>query len=685
MPQENRYQEADNLSQLSLDELERRIADEFSRAQQDMQRTADEYFRDFRRRDDEMRQQVTAGKITEQQYKSWRLTQLARGERFNAMRDKMAARATNASIIAAAYINDTTPGIYSLNRNFAGYVIEKYSGDIDFTLWDEQTVRRLIMEHPDLMPYYPEERAIARGIDQAWGRRVITNNVTQSILLGESIPKMTQRIASTITNMSHASAVRAARTAVTGAENGGRLAGMEAAQRKGIDVQKEWLSTLDGRTRHEHREMDGQVVPLNEKFPNGLMYPGDPKGRPESVYNCRCTMVSNIAGIDTTKAQRRARNAETGQNEVISNMTYSQWAGWKQEQQQAPVYRPTVAELAARGAVSGAVLRKAMKHCISGYTPDGQEMLMEQLEQAPQEVQEMFAAYGPDLQRNFEINPWTLSKEPSGVAYYAPGRNCVVLHPDEVISGDTCHTPGQVHFHEYGHNIDNLMGVRASGDRQMNYSSYWRNADGKTFEDIINDDVLADIAKIYGENNYGSMAWGGDIPYAKEVKKVLNEYRKQNGSTKEYKELLKEYNKTKKDLDWYGETSVDALLSWENFMETHRDQLLVADAAAHGENAVEVWIRKVRREGDEYANGDLSDMAAKTTIKLADMPYPLDVGHDAEYYETAGALGTEGFAELTSAFTSNPESLEQIKKHLPNVYDSYLQMIKEGTELLNEH
>ena len=491
---------------------------------------------------------------------------------------------------------------------------------------------------------------------------------------------MANRIAATITSMSRTSAVRAARTAVTGAENGGRLAGMEAAQRKGIDVQKEWLATLDGRTRFDHRAMDGQVVPLDKKFPNGLMYPGDPNGRPELVYNCRCTMVSNIAGIDTTDAQRRARNAE-GRNEVISNMTYSQWAGWKQEKQNAPVFRPTAAQAAA-GVAGGAALRAAVAQSIGAYTPEEQEMLMAQLENAPQEVQDMFAAYGPELRESIEYNPYTGKKERRGAAYYAPEKGTVTLHPDEVIRGDNCHLQGQVHFHEYGHNIDNLMGEKASGIRGTNYSSYWRNADGKTFEDIINDDVMADIAKVYRENNrYGVNSWKGEIPYEKEVKKVLNEYRKQNGSTKEYKALLKEYNKTKKDLEWYGDTSVDAMLSWGNFMDIHEDQLWIADAAAHGEKAVDLWIRTVRREGDEFANGDLSDMAAKTTIKLANTPYPLDVGHEVKYYKTYGNLGTEGFAELTSAFTSNPDSLDQIKKHLPNVYNAYLQMIKEGTAL----
>lgn len=49
--------------------------------------------------------------------------------------------------IADAYTNDATPGLYSLNRNYAAYTIEKQVGrDVGFDLWDEQTVRRLIVE-----------------------------------------------------------------------------------------------------------------------------------------------------------------------------------------------------------------------------------------------------------------------------------------------------------------------------------------------------------------------------------------------------------------------------------------------------------------------------------------------------------------------------------------------------------
>ena len=102
----------------------------------------------------------------------------------NALRDKLAERLTNANEVAISYVNDATPGIYTLNRNYAAYEVSDAGGD--FTLYDEQTVRRLIVEQPDLMPYYPKEKALRRGIDLEFGKKQITNAVTAGILTGRS-------------------------------------------------------------------------------------------------------------------------------------------------------------------------------------------------------------------------------------------------------------------------------------------------------------------------------------------------------------------------------------------------------------------------------------------------------------------------------------------------------------------
>ena len=326
------------LTDKELAKLERRIARLYREAGEELQATIDAYFEQFKKRDEEMKAligTVQNGKEwTEADYKQWRLNQIGRGERYQAMRDKVAHRVTDANAVAVSYTNDATPGIYSLNRNYSSYTIEQVAGNVGFDLWDEQTVKRLMVEQPDLMPYYPPKRALKRGIDLAYGKKQITASVTSSILQGKSIKHMADDLQKRITTMSRDSAIRTARTAVTGAQNAGRMDSYAAAEKIGIKLKKRWLATLDARTRHSHAMLDGEQVAQDKKFSNGCRFPGDPQGPPWEIYNCRCTLIAAVEGVDTSSAQRRARNAGTGRNEVISNMTYAEWAGWKKETKQ---------------------------------------------------------------------------------------------------------------------------------------------------------------------------------------------------------------------------------------------------------------------------------------------------------------------------------------------------------------
>lgn len=331
--------EAHVLTDEQLAALEKRIAAEYKKAAGELTDKINAYFESFAKRDEEQKQLigtiVNGKEYTEQDYKQWRLAQIGRGQRFEALRDRLAERMTQANEVTAAYINDTTPGIYSLNRNYAAYTIERQVGqDVGFDLWDEQTVKRLLVEQPDLMPYYPPERAVKRGIDLAWGKKQITAQVTSGILQGESIKHLADRLQTNIPDMNRNSAIRAARTAVTGAQNAGRQDSYVAAEKMGIELEKQWIATLDGRTRHDHARADGQVVKEDKPFDVGgyeLMYPGDPNGPPHEIYNCRCTMIAKVKGVDMSDAKRRARN-EDGENVIIENMTYSEWEKTKQGQ-----------------------------------------------------------------------------------------------------------------------------------------------------------------------------------------------------------------------------------------------------------------------------------------------------------------------------------------------------------------
>lgn len=63
------------------------------------------------------------------------------------------------------------------------------------------------------------------------------------------------------------------------------------AKGKGANILKQWDATLDGMTRESHRHVDGEIRELDEKFSNGLMYPGDSSGGAAEVINCRCVLL----------------------------------------------------------------------------------------------------------------------------------------------------------------------------------------------------------------------------------------------------------------------------------------------------------------------------------------------------------------------------------------------------------
>ena len=125
-----------------LQKLEKKISSAYRAAQRELDKTIKEYFEQFRLRDEAEKKRVEAGEVTQQEYTQWRLAQIGRGKRFSALRDKCAERITKAHEIAVAYVNDATPGIYSLNRNYSAYQIEQTGANVNFTLWNEASPYR---------------------------------------------------------------------------------------------------------------------------------------------------------------------------------------------------------------------------------------------------------------------------------------------------------------------------------------------------------------------------------------------------------------------------------------------------------------------------------------------------------------------------------------------------------------
>lgn len=277
--------------------LEAEISAEYTSAGKEVAEAADAFFREFELEDAKYAESVDKGEMSSKAYQRWRRSKLARGEGYRQMQEDIAARIRDAAQIAAAYVDDTLPAVFALNRTYAAYAIERAGANLgvgtSFSIYSEDVVKRLIVEHPELLPNYPRRRALDVPKEMRWLREKISSQVLHGILGGETIHKIASRMVDVV-GMDKNVAIRNARTAVTSAENGGRMDTYDAAEAMGIRLQKEWIATHDTRTRESHGRIDGERVDKNAAFSNGCRYPGDPNGAPEEVYNCRCTMVSYL-------------------------------------------------------------------------------------------------------------------------------------------------------------------------------------------------------------------------------------------------------------------------------------------------------------------------------------------------------------------------------------------------------
>jgi len=54
---------------------------------------------------------------------------------------------------------------------------------------------------------------------------------------------------------------------------------------------KTWISSRDDRVREAHVHLEGERVPFDQEYSNGLMFPLDPNGPADEVISCRCVEV----------------------------------------------------------------------------------------------------------------------------------------------------------------------------------------------------------------------------------------------------------------------------------------------------------------------------------------------------------------------------------------------------------
>lgn len=315
-------------------QLERRLNKLYAECEKDIQGQMDVFFAKFKKTNALKLAELETLKgeelkVAKEVYKNWLKGQVFIGKQWRARKESISNTLLHTNEAAINLVNQTVPNVFQFNSNFAAYEMEKAKGvDFGFNLYDSSTVREILAKDKAILPY----KHLNKKEDIRWNFQNIKNIVTKGIVKGESIDKIARSLAAEMPNRNMNMVRTHARTMLTSAQNQGRMSRFEEAQEMGIEIKKQWMATLDQRTRETHQELDGQIRELDEPFEvDGMkiMTPGDPHADPSLVYNCRCTMNSVIGKYPNKYTERLARG-EDGKNVKISNMTYTEWAESKE-------------------------------------------------------------------------------------------------------------------------------------------------------------------------------------------------------------------------------------------------------------------------------------------------------------------------------------------------------------------
>lgn len=319
---------ADDLSTIYTDKklqtLERKLKQTYKQAQKDIEKKTSDFFKKTAERDKLMQGKLSAGKITQDEYDHWRKGKMLYGENWKAQQKNIAKVLADTNKVATAMINAERADVFAFAGNYTAYEFEHGFGmNFGFDLYSEKSVERLLRDNPKILP----KKKLDPAKDIPWNMRNVRAQVTQGLIQGESIPKIAKRLSEAVPDRNQKQMVLHARTAMTGAQNGGRQERYKEAEALGIKFKKAWLATMDNRTRDEHRDLDGQMVMPDEQFEIGgkkIMFPGDPDADPSLVYNCRCTMTTELDDYPSSFTRRVQEDGS-----IIADQSYREWEASK--------------------------------------------------------------------------------------------------------------------------------------------------------------------------------------------------------------------------------------------------------------------------------------------------------------------------------------------------------------------
>lgn len=246
--------------------------------------------------------------------KNKRLRMAKKSLEFELILKNIAKLLQNNNIEALNLINDKLVDIYILNFDFGAYSLEKQALlNLGFTVYNKKIVKDLLKGTTPLFT----KMAYLGAKDIKTIIRDLRTQMIKSIKKGEAINQIAKRI-DVVTDKNNYGSIRIARTETTRITNSGREQSFKEGEKLGLDISKQWISTMDSRTRDRHLHLNLKTVPTDKDFETNLGYPGDPRASAEQTINCRCTMVSILNSVKPTLKEKEL-------DATLANLTFNEW------------------------------------------------------------------------------------------------------------------------------------------------------------------------------------------------------------------------------------------------------------------------------------------------------------------------------------------------------------------------
>lgn len=641
----------------------------YGQAAKDVRRELAKFQQRHNAKSAELLQQVQAGKITMQDYKAWLRGQVFQGAQWQQKLKSITSVYVDADKKARQMLGGTMQNVFTESANYTAFEIEKgFNGGVSFQLYDHSTVQRLIREKPQMLPKWK----IHEKKDYVWNRQRVENTITQGIIQGRSIDAIAESLCGELSTSNAGKMRLFARTAMTGAQNAGRVERMqEADEQYGIKSQKQWLSCGDKLVRDTHIALNGVTVDYDKPFivPHDgrkINYPGDPTAEPDLVYNCRCTLIyiqPHSAKYDYTVQGHRLPEYDS----------YQRWRRGKDTGQPEETAKP---EAPPKPKVN-------YGEAVSGIDDDAtRAAITQKIDDAPE-----FA------QRAWNDTSGTMSAPvfdgtPDSKAYFSPtDKKTHYISREKAFGRSDYQEEHAVYFHEYGHNIDYQLG---GGNGYFLSETYNNGEFGQTLRQEIEERMLAYyqskhprsriILSTPEERNLTIAKSFIETPGIKRSIRSVLRSLESNGTIGSANDIFDTIIRAQGDGDYGLIQSLyqkylanNSGMQWQ--WQWHADRYVdPAIARIMTPANIRGFCQRVCDSLSIYERSDISDMFDGYFSQYG-VEYGMGVGHGAKYFRRKANLPIEAFAEMYSATMVDGVSLPVIKRFFPKSYGVFEQML----------